>query len=212
MNEELWSQLPYDMKYEIIKRLPIEEQLYFKDFRYIRYDLIDKLESYIKDEGGIDNLFKKIIINDDVFMLNYLINLKKIKDDKEIIDQCTALMYASRDNKKEMVKILLENNISRPECRNKCKMTALMYASCYNNNNKEIVKMLIDTGCSHPEYKDVCGLTALMCASSNNNIETVEILLKTKESRPEYQTNFGFTALKFAQLYNNVKIIELLES
>jgi len=88
----------------------------------------------------------------------------------------TPLMYASKYNKINIVKFLLENNADiKIENKNQYNYTALEEA-CTNNNNLEIVKLLLDNG-ADINHKTLNRMTPIMIATNLGQNKIVEELI-----------------------------------
>jgi ankyrin repeat protein len=93
-------------------------------------------------------------------------------------DGRTALMYASRDDNHECVRLLLSAGAD-VDAKENDGWTALMFASHYDNH--ECVNHLLSAG-ADVDAKDGDGLTALTIASYNYNHDCVAILTSHIES------------------------------
>lgn len=116
----------------------------------------------------------------------------------------TALHYAVFQNRKEIVRLLIENKADV----NLGIYSALMTAS--ENNYYAIAKILIENNANVNAINEK-GNTALMLASRSGNLEIVDFLIKNKADINLKNRN-GYTAFQLALKNKQEKVVELLRS
>ncbi len=118
--------------------------------------------------------FLRLIIElDDSNSLDFLLQ-NDLDPNIQNKDGWTALMYASRYNRLQIVKLLLEYKAD-PNIQNKDGWTALIYASVYAH--LKITELLLEYR-TDPNIQNKKGFTALMLAVHNKNFKITELLLK----------------------------------
>lgn len=141
--------------------------------------------------GNIKQMKKLIIKNADLNLQND--------------DGVYALMFASYNQNKEMIELLLDNG-ANPNLQTKNGSTTLMDVS--ESGNAEIVKLLLDYGANvNLQFED--GGNALMFASQNGHKEIVELLLDYNADVNIKKEDQG-TALMLASQNGHKEIVRLL--
>ena len=118
----------------------------------------------------------------------------------------TALMDASWDNKKNIVKLLLKAGAD-PNIKDKDNWTALIYAS--DRGNTEIVKLLLKAGANPNIQISKDGNTPLMLAS-RDNMKNIVALLIAAGANPNIKNKNGDNALSPATWKGHTEIVRLL--
>lgn len=109
-------------------------------------------------------------------------------------DGWSALMWASRNGRIEVVKLLLEKG-ANVNYGDKEDWTALMIA--IETRNKEIVKLLLLQN-ANVNYRSAGGWNVLMQASRTGDIDMVNLILATGKVLINEQNSAGLTALMIA--------------
>ena len=160
-----------------------------------------KIKTFKNFNDGIFEYF----INDDIESIKNYIESGYDLNTQDNIGHYTALIYAAKNNKIKITKLLL-NAGADLNLKDFDGHTALTRAA--QNNNIGIVKLLLNSGVDFNE-KDNNGNTALIWAISNNNIEIVKLLLNAGIDFNN-QNDDGNTALLIAATGDNYEIIKLL--
>ena len=121
-------------------------------------------------------------------VVTYILNLEigKIIINDTNYGQCTALYFASKKGRTDVVSKLLESgaNINTQDVNG---VTPLMIAS--ENNHAGVVEVLLESG-ANINTQDVNGVTPLIIASENNHAGVVEVLLqKMVDDNPQLTRN-----------------------
>lgn len=119
-----------------------------------------------------------------------------------------SIYWASRENKPELIKLLLENgeDINSRSSYDKDK-TPLIVATEYGN--KEAVKVLLENGADIELDATGKEMRAIHFASENNHSEILSLLIEygaEKEAKDKYEK----TPLHYAAMYNNVECAKIL--
>lgn len=140
-------------------------------------------------------------------------NLDKVKEYiaanseiKNTDESGMALMLASHNGHKDLVKFLLDSKITDINKQNIDGDTALIWATWKGHIN--VVQLLIEKG-AKLDLKDDHGNTALMEAVREGHIEIAKLLISHK-TNINAQNHHGSTPIMWAAYYHHANIAQLL--
>lgn len=159
-------------------------------------------------ETALIKILKKGLYHPSIDFKKIETLLKYAKDidlDAQDNNSDTALMIATRQNREEVVAILLEHG-ANVDLQNNYEQTALMMAT--NNNNEKILHNLLLRG-ADIDISNIRGNTALMVACKEKHKNIIEILLNRGADINKYN-NEGDTILLEAITNDDIEFIEYL--
>lgn len=120
----------------------------------------------------------------------------------------TPLIYACYTQNKELVKILLENEVDVNETDENGN-TALFYSSLIVNLDLEIINLLLNYG-ANVNIQNKVGYTALMDAVEANNLDLIRLLLAHRANPDLKEYEVGETALLIAVEDESLEAVKIL--
>lgn len=166
----------------------------------VRY-ILDKNIPYIRSLFLLLNtLEKRDLIKDD------RINLFLSNINRSVV--VTPLIYACYTQNKELVKILLENEVDVNETDENGN-TALFYSSLIVNLDLEIINLLLNYG-ANVNIQNKVGYTALMDAVEANNLDLIRLLLAHRANPDLKEYEVGETALFIAVEDESLEAVKIL--
>lgn len=173
-------------------------------------EVIELLKSFGAEElyGGKQLNLEDAINSNDLALVRELLDKGADVDATEEDDyqNITNLMYASRDGKYEMVRLLLDYG-ANVNHKSYYGITALMFASTHGHY--EIIKLLLDKGASVNEVDHDSRHSALMTAAYEGHIQVVKLLLE-RGANINFKNSYEDTALSCACEKDHKNVVELL--
>ncbi|XP_062711314.1 uncharacterized protein LOC134289471 [Aedes albopictus] len=180
--------------------------------------LIDKDSEYCGDYKIANNtgttLFDLAIIAGEIEIVQMLIDDHAADVDVRICYRNTPLLLAARNNKWEIVKMLIDRKCKYSadyKIGNGIERTVIHLAA--ERGNMEIVQMLIDDYAADINTQDNDGNTPLLVAAKNDVWGVVKMLIDKKSKYfADYKiaNNDGQTIIHFAALRGNMEIVQML--
>ncbi|WP_144149937.1 ankyrin repeat domain-containing protein [Brachyspira hyodysenteriae] len=177
------------------------------DMAYNQNHYKEKIGKLILDASSKEIKFLYAVIENKIHdVLQYISEVVDINNTIYGTDGFNALLLASRNHYKEIIKILLEHNadVNFKSCSNN---TALEYIS-NNDNNFDIALEFIKRG-ADVNAIDNDGITPLMYAASYNAEKILNLLIENNADI-NIQSKSGFNALILAAMHNHINIVKIL--
>ncbi len=192
--------LKYINKFNITKEALLVEMIETKNDAGVQILLeSDKSKEF---EGYVANILQRSIIenNLDTFALLIAKGANVSIEDK---DQKTLLYYATKHNRQEMIRVLIQKEADKR--LNKSEVTPLIAAIC--NNDTEVAARLIEEG-ANIFAEDKSGKPPVYHAAKQNNEELVEMLIKREAGK--CKNTIGLTPVNIAIRENDMSAVALL--
>lgn len=129
-----------------------------------------------------------------------------IKHKAKVTD--TMFRSACSESSKDIVELLIKNNIDIDQKTNNSGVTPLMHAC--KEGQKDIVELLINNNADVNRTTADLGLTALMFACIEGHKDIAELLINNNAHVNQSTTDIGATALMFACIEGHKDIVDLL--
>ena len=120
----------------------------------------------------------------------------------------TPLIWAAKNNNREVCEVLLELGGEDPNIGNNIGWAPLLMAS--TTGHESIVKLLLERKEVNPDSSNGHGSTPLLLAAQYGHQSIVKLLLERKEVNPNSRDNDGDMPLSVASKYGHESIVKVL--